>query len=74
VLLGQATTPFTMLFSYLIIGARYRINQYLGAGVVVVGMLVAISPQFIHSNGDALDEVCRHLYSSPSLVPYLKFD
>ncbi len=43
-LLNQANLPVTMLFSFFILSARYIYPQYIGAGLIVTGALVAAIP------------------------------
>jgi drug/metabolite transporter (DMT)-like permease len=48
VLLSQAVIPCSMVLSRYSLGARYRLAQYLGAVVVLVGILVVLEPVITH--------------------------
>eukprot|EP00930_Biecheleria_cincta_P034683 TRINITY_DN23939_c0_g1_i1.p1 TRINITY_DN23939_c0_g1~~TRINITY_DN23939_c0_g1_i1.p1 ORF type:complete len:506 (+),score=66.22 TRINITY_DN23939_c0_g1_i1:174-1691(+) len=41
VMLGQAVIPLTLLLSALLLGKRYHALQYVGAGTIVLGIVVA---------------------------------
>eukprot|EP01006_Ploeotia_vitrea_P037328 TRINITY_DN66122_c14_g1_i1.p1 TRINITY_DN66122_c14_g1~~TRINITY_DN66122_c14_g1_i1.p1 ORF type:complete len:426 (+),score=197.62 TRINITY_DN66122_c14_g1_i1:24-1280(+) len=46
VLLGQLIVPFTMLFSFIILRARFRSFENAGAVTIIVGSVLAIMPAF----------------------------
>jgi len=50
-LLMQAAIPISMIISKLILKAKYGIHQYIGATVVVVGLLIVMIPSLIGSGG-----------------------
>ena len=52
ILLQQAAIPSSMLISKLLLRAKYKISQYLGALVVFCGIVVVILPGFLTS-GDS---------------------
>lgn len=57
VLLPQAAIPISMIFSKHILGARYRALQYVGALVVLVGIVVVLEPEISHRN--TADYICE---------------
>ena len=50
VLLPQAAIPISMIFSKHIMGARYGALQYVGALVVLLGIVVVLEPEISHRN------------------------
>jgi drug/metabolite transporter (DMT)-like permease len=60
VLLPQAAIPISMIFSETHPGARYRTLQYLGALVVLVGIVVVLEPEFSHRNSP--DYICEAIH------------
>jgi len=44
ILLPQASIPFSMMLSKFVLGERYRWSQYVGAVVVLFGVLVVLEP------------------------------
>jgi len=48
ILLMQAAIPTSMLISRLLMGTKYLISQYIGAVVVVIGIVVVLMPTFIY--------------------------
>mmetsp|Transcript_13499 Transcript_13499/g.19073 ORF Transcript_13499/g.19073 Transcript_13499/m.19073 type:complete len:530 (+) Transcript_13499:114-1703(+) len=57
ILLPQAAIPISMAFSNRITGERFRLFQYAGAIVVIVGILVVLEPLMSHRNSP--DNVCE---------------
>lgn len=57
VLIPQAAIPLSMLGSRLVLRERYSFQQYLGASVVLVGILVVLLPVFTHMR--EADHYCR---------------
>ncbi|KAG5184764.1 hypothetical protein JKP88DRAFT_313973 [Tribonema minus] len=52
VLLQQAAIPISMVISRMFLGARYSVYQYIGATVVIAGIIVTMIPTFL-GGGDA---------------------
>jgi len=46
VLLQQSAIPISMYMSKICLGARYRLSQYTGAVIVLLGILVVLIPTF----------------------------
>lgn len=61
VLLPQAAIPISMVLSYWILGERYGTHQYVGAAMVIAGILAVLEPVVTRRNAsgficDALDK------------------
>lgn len=52
ILLTQAAIPISMAISRFSLGAKYTVNQYLGAGAVLCGLVVVLLPSFQQSQDD----------------------
>ncbi|GMI48002.1 hypothetical protein TrCOL_g637 [Triparma columacea] len=53
VLLGQASIPISMIISKMFLKAKYTRSQYAGAGVVMMGIVVVLIPEFFgKKNGE----------------------
>ena len=52
-ILNQASIPFSMALSKLLVGRRYSRTQLLGATVVVAGVAVSVAPQLIGGGGSS---------------------
>eukprot|EP01047_Picozoa_sp_COSAG01_P050947 COSAG01_NODE_5200_length_4415_cov_3.887396_7_plen_436_part_00 len=50
-ILNQASIPFSMALSKLLVGRRYCRTQLLGATVVIAGVAVSVAPQLIGGGG-----------------------
>jgi hypothetical protein len=48
VLLYQAAIPISMVISKLILKVKYAIHNYVGASIVVVGLIVVLVPSFVN--------------------------
>ncbi|KAF6001456.1 Cg10p [Cyanidiococcus yangmingshanensis] len=46
-ILVQASIPMTMLWSGLILGARYVAHQFFAAGIIILGALVVLAPRIL---------------------------
>ena len=57
VLLPQAAIPISMLFSRHLLGQRYRAFQYMGAVIVLMGIVVVLEPMMTHRH--APDYICQ---------------
>ena len=47
VLLGQASIPIAMIISKIVLNAKYEYYQYSGAGIVLLGIVCVLIPQFM---------------------------
>ena len=52
VLLGQASIPISMIISRIFLKARYSHSQYAGAGVVMLGIVIVLIPEFFGKKGE----------------------
>jgi len=53
-LLMQAAIPISMLISKLILKAKYGIHHYVGASIVVAGLLIVMIPSFLPGHSDSV--------------------
>eukprot|EP01137_Pigoraptor_chileana_P017424 Opistho-2@75475 len=51
-LLQQSTVPVSLIMSVLILKKRYRWSHYLGAAVIIVGIILYLLPQLINPSKD----------------------
>ena len=56
VLVQQSAIPITMAISKMTLGARYTTAQYTGAGIVLAGIALVLSPTFISTAAPAPGE------------------
>lgn len=47
ILLLQSAIPISMIISKFMLGAKYKVSNYIGSIIVVVGLLIVLLPQFI---------------------------
>jgi len=53
VLLTQSAIPISMIISRIMLKAKYGIHHYVGAGVVVVGLIVVLLPNFLPGHAES---------------------
>ena len=46
VLIQQATVPFTLIASMVLLGDRYKVGHFLGCVMVTIGVLATVWPMF----------------------------
>eukprot|EP00904_Undaria_pinnatifida_P007497 jgi/Undpi1/3878/HiC_scaffold_16.g07246.m1 len=70
VLLQQAAIPISMSISKLFLGAKYTIHQYIGATVVIAGIIVTLIPTFLGhpSGGDDADAAMQIVWSGVQVL------
>jgi uncharacterized membrane protein len=64
ILLQQSSIPLSMLISRVVLAASYTRAQYVGAAIVIVGILVILMPSFV-GHDDATSGGCETLQCSP---------
>jgi drug/metabolite transporter (DMT)-like permease len=57
ILLSQAAIPISMALSKPLLKAKYKIFQYIGAGIVIGGLIVVLVPKFVHPDPTPNDGV-----------------
>jgi len=57
------TIPSTLVISIFLFRTRFFILHYIGAIVVIAGVLVTLSPQFdeLHNQGAKVDTIIRYI-------------
>jgi drug/metabolite transporter (DMT)-like permease len=70
-LLMQFAIPSSMIISYIFLKTRYKPTQYLGALIVLVGLVIVLLPTFMHpgSNKSAKNPVAWAIVLMLSCVP-----
>lgn len=62
VLLPQAVIPCSMALSHLLLNERYHWRQYVGAGVVLLGLVVVLEPVFTYERSP--DFYCQAIHEN----------
>ncbi|CAM9849302.1 unnamed protein product [Pylaiella littoralis] len=70
VLLQQAAIPISMSISKAFLGATYTVSQYIGATVVIAGIIVTLIPTFFGhpTGGDDADAVTQIVWSGVQVL------
>ncbi|CAM9248360.1 unnamed protein product [Laminaria digitata] len=70
VLLQQAAIPISMSISKFFLGAKYTIHQYIGASVVIAGIIVTLIPTFFGhpTGGDDVDATMQIVWSGVQVL------
>jgi len=56
ILLTQSAIPISMVISKFLLRVKYNLQHYLGAAIVIVGLVVVLVPQFLHPQPNAHHE------------------
>lgn len=54
ILLVQSAIPISMVISKFMLKAKYRVNHYIGSGIVVAGLVIVLVPKLIGGNDGGL--------------------
>ncbi|CAM9824553.1 unnamed protein product [Ascophyllum nodosum] len=70
VLLQQAAIPISMGISKMFLGAKYTIRQYIGASVVIAGIIVTLIPTLFGrpTGGSEVDPVTQMIWSGVQVL------
>jgi hypothetical protein len=52
ILLVQAAIPISMVVTKVFLKTKYKVHNYIGAIIVVIGLVVVLVPQLIGGGGD----------------------
>jgi hypothetical protein len=68
VLVQQSAIPISMLISKIALQAQYTFSQYLGAGVVLMGIVVVLLPNFFSGGSGTANDPADASHSSSELL------
>eukprot|EP00475_Leptophrys_vorax_P045079 TRINITY_DN9261_c0_g1_i1.p1 TRINITY_DN9261_c0_g1~~TRINITY_DN9261_c0_g1_i1.p1 ORF type:complete len:546 (-),score=120.91 TRINITY_DN9261_c0_g1_i1:72-1709(-) len=68
-LLNQTIIPITMVLAYIILKERYKKTQYAGAAVILVGILIALIPQYASGSGQQDNQLIFNAIYLISSIP-----